>query len=195
MDGMDLLAQIKWIIQRDIMSKKDTSLENIDIVKLLLFIFIFALIALVMVFGFLVPNIKEYRKLSRENNSQMASYVKVKQLFDMYSANLNSIKQDNQFLLKSYDSKFDKDDFINFTSKFFKNVSLNQIDKTEDSEYFLYELKVTSLVKTPKKFYDFLDSLGKYSSIIKAEFPIKMTGDGENIDMTFNIKVYGNKQK
>ncbi|OPA79704.1 hypothetical protein [Campylobacter pinnipediorum] len=177
------------------MSKKDTSLENIDIVKLLLFIFIFALIALVMVFGFLVPNIKEYRKLSRENNSQMASYVKVKQLFDMYSANLNSIKQDNQFLLKSYDSKFDKDDFIKFTSKFFKNVSLNQIDKTEDSEYFLYELKVTSLVKTPKKFYDFLDSLGKYSSIIKAEFPIKMTGDGENIDMTFNIKVYGNKQK
>ncbi|MDL0088130.1 hypothetical protein [Campylobacter gastrosuis] len=176
------------------MSKKDTSLEHIDPVKLLLFIFIFAIVCLVMIFAFIVPNIKEYRAINTQNRSQMASFAKVKQIYDTKSEALSSLKTNNQFILKSYETKFDKKKFIDFASKFFQNVSLNELEiENQNEEYFLYELNVTSSVKTPTNFYDFLDALSKYESIIKAEFPIKMKGDEKNIHTTFNIKVYGKK--
>ena len=37
---------------------KDTSLEDIDILKLLIYILVFIVICLIMIFGFIVPNIK-----------------------------------------------------------------------------------------------------------------------------------------
>ncbi|MCD8212727.1 MAG: hypothetical protein LUC34_01510, partial [Campylobacter sp.] len=64
------------------MSRIDTSLEKIDVVKLLLYIFIFIVVCLIMIFGFIVPNIKEYKNLNRENRSQMASYAKIKQTYN-----------------------------------------------------------------------------------------------------------------
>ena len=60
------------------MSKKDTSLEKIDPVKLLLFIFAFIIVCFIMIFGFIVPNIKEFKSLTRQNYSQTSSYTKVK---------------------------------------------------------------------------------------------------------------------
>lgn len=177
------------------MSKKDTSLENIDIVKLLLFILAFALICIIMIFAFIVPNIKEYRKLNTQNRSQTASYMKTKHIHDTKSQNLINLKDTNKFIIDSYDTKFDKTKFINFASGFFKNVSLNELEKvnSDEKEYFLYELNVISSVKTPSKFYEFLDALNKYENIIKTEFPIKMQGNADSIKTTFNIRVYGKK--
>ena len=81
------------------MSKKDTSLEKIDMVKLLLYIFIFIIVCLVMIFGFIVPNIKEYKNLNHENRSQMASYAKVKQSYDTKFATLEAMKEKDKFII------------------------------------------------------------------------------------------------
>ena len=178
------------------MSKKDTSLEKIDMVKLLLYIFIFIIVCLVMIFGFIVPNIKEYKNLNRENRSQMASYAKVKQSYDTKFAALEAMKEKDKFIIGSYDKKFDKDKFINFASTYFSEVSLSELgdenlDSNSTEKFFRYQLNVTSSLRTPQKFYDFLDALGKYESIIKAEFPITMKGENDKIHTTFNIRVYG----
>ena len=141
------------------MSKKDTSLEKIDPVKLLLFIFAFIIVCFIMIFGFIVPNIKEFKSLSRQNYSQTSSYTKVK-------------------------------------NEFFSEVSLSKIEEGENNateKFFRYRLNVTSSLKTPQKFYDFLDALSSYDSIIKAEFPIVMKGENDKIHTSFNIKVFGLK--
>ncbi|MBE3022532.1 hypothetical protein CCAL13119_04555 [Campylobacter sp. RM13119] len=174
--------------------RRDTSLEKIDVVKLLLYILIFIVICFVMIFAFIVPNIKEFKELSRENRSQMSSYSKVKQTYDGKIAALESLKEKNEFIISSYDAKFDKQKFINFASTFFNEVSLSEAEETNpDESFFLYQLNVTTSVKTPQKFYDFLDALSKYESIIRAEFPINMKGDGDKIHTIFNIRVYGLK--
>lgn len=193
MVGMALLAQTKWTHTRDIMSKKDTSLENIDIVKLLIFILIFALICLIMIFAFIVPNIKEYKNLNSQNRSASLAHAKVKMLYDNKLNTLDSIKENSRFILSAYDTNFDKDKFLKFATGFFSDVSLNEIKhvQTASEDYFLFELNVTSAVNSPTKFYDFLDALAKYENIIKAEFPIVMKGDDKLIRTTFNIKVYG----
>ncbi|QCD45293.1 hypothetical protein [Campylobacter mucosalis] len=176
------------------MSKKDTSLENIDLVKLLIFILAFIVVCFIMILAFIVPNIKEYRNLARENNSVLSVYSKVKQTHDTKQETLNKLKDEHKFIISSYDSKFDKDKFIKFASNFFSDVSLLEANDTStDEKYFLYKLSVVSSIKTPQKFYDFLESLSKYESIIRADFPIQMRGEGDKIHTTFNIKVYGQK--
>lgn len=175
------------------MSKKDTSLERIDLVKLLLFILIFIIVCFIMIFGFIIPNIKEYRGLARENRSAMSLHAKAKQIYDEKNSALEALKDEHKFIIKSYDTKFDKQNFIAFASTFFSDVKLSEADSQPSGEYFLYELGVTSSVKTPQKFYDFLEGLTKFENIIKAEFPIQMKGDADKIRTIFNIRVYGLK--
>ena len=82
------------------MSKKDTSLEKIDPVKLLLFIFAFIIVCFIMIFGFIVPNIKEFKSLSRQNYSQTSSYTKVKMNLKLNLKRLR--RQDKKMALSSW---------------------------------------------------------------------------------------------
>lgn len=178
------------------MSKKDTSLEKIDPVKLLLFIFAFIIVCFIMIFGFIVPNIKEFKSLTRQNYSQTSSYTKVKNDFEAKFKALEATKQKDGAIISAFETKFDKDKFIDFASKFFSEVSLSKIEESDNNaseKFFRFRLNVTSSLRTPQKFYDFLDALSSYDSIVKTEFPIVMKGEKDKIHTTFNIKVFGLK--
>lgn len=197
MAGMALSALIRLSYQRAIMNKKDLSLENIDLPKLLMYIFAFLLVCMVMIFGFIVPNIKEFKAQSRALNSQFASYSKVKYILQNKIETLDTLKNDNRHSINAFLHKFDAQEFINFASNFFGDVKLHSVDDASNeahkNEYFSYELSVTSFSDTPSKLYSFLDALAKYNNIIKVDFPIYMKGDGEKINTRFNIKVYSNQ--
>lgn len=171
---------------------KDNSLENIDILKLLIYVLIFIIVCFVMIFGFIIPNIKEYRLIQAQNRSQMANLARIEQTLNNKSNILNEIKEQERAVLKAFDTKFNKIKFSAFATNYFSDVKLQEIaSEVENEPYFRYELTVTSMVKTPTKFYDFIDALQKYDNIIKIEFPIKMRGENDKIHTTFNIKVYG----
>lgn len=171
---------------------KDTSLENIDILKLLIYVLIFIIVCLIMIFGFIVPNIKEYRMIQAQNRSQMANVSRIEQVLNTKNNTLNEIKEKDRVTLKAFDTKFNKIKFSAFATNYFSDVRLQEIPaQNKDEPYFRYELNVTSMVKTPTKFYDFIDALQKYDNVIKIDFPIKMRGDRDKIHTTFNIKVYG----
>ncbi|MCR4942777.1 MAG: hypothetical protein K5978_08330 [Campylobacter sp.] len=177
------------------MSKKDTSLEQIDLVKLLLYILIFILVCFVMIFSFIIPNIKDYQIIGGKYNSELSAYSKVKATHDEKFNALETLKNEQKFIIRSYDISFSIERFKNFAKKFFNDVKLTKINQSDQNlsreNYFLYRLEVTTSLKTPQKFYDFLEELNKYESIIKAEFPIQMKGDKDQIRTSFNIKVYG----
>lgn len=173
---------------------RDKSLEEIDIVKLLVYALIFILVCLIMIFVFIVPNIKEYRALQAQNRSQMASVARIDQIYNTKNTALNELKERDRTILKAFDTKFNKVKFLAFATNYFSDVKIQELsNENTDEPFFRYELNVTSSLKTPTKFYDFIDDLQKYDSIIKIDFPIKMRGDGDNIHTTFNIKVYGLK--
>lgn len=173
---------------------KDRSLEDIDILKLLIYVLIFIIVCLIMIFGFIIPNIKEYRVIQSQNRSQLASVAKVEQIYNGKNDALNELKQKDRNLLKAFDTKFNKIKFSAFATNYFTDVKLQEIpSQIEDELYFRYELNVTSMVRTPSKFYDFIDALQKYDNIIKIEFPIKMRGENNKIHTTFNIRVYGSR--
>ena len=87
--------------------------------------------------------------------------------------------------------KFDADKFAQFASKYFTNVNLSEPkEAAKNGEISVYELTVTGSMKTPAKFYEFMDALQSYENIVKIDFPIKMRKDAEKIDATFGVKIY-----
>jgi len=97
---------------------KDTSLEDIDILKLLIYILVFIVICLIMIFGFIVPNIKEYRSIQAQNRSQIASVSKVEQIYNSKNNVLDEIKQKDRTVLKAFDTKFNKIKFFFLNTKY-----------------------------------------------------------------------------
>ena len=170
---------------------KDRSLQNIDVTKLLIYVLLFIVACLVMIFGFLVPNIKEYRQIKYESRMQIAASAQTQRLYDAKSKALNEIKQNDKAVLDALESKFDADKFAQFASKYFTNVNLSEPkEAAKNGEISVYELTVTGSMKTPAKFYEFMDALQSYENIVKIDLPIKMHKEAEKIDATFGVKIY-----
>lgn len=170
---------------------KDRSLQNIDVTKLLIYVLLFIVACLVIIFGFLVPNIKEYKQVKYESRMQIAASAQTQRIYDAKSKALNEIKQNDKAVLNALESKFDADKFAQFASKYFTNVNLSEPkEAAKNGEISVYELTVTSSMKTPAKFYEFMDALQSYENIVKIDLPIKMRKDAEKIDATFGVKIY-----
>ena len=170
---------------------KDRSLQNIDVTKLLIYVLLFIVACLVMIFGFLVPNIKEYKQVKYESRMQIAASAQTQRLYDAKSKALNEIKQNDKAVLNALESKFDADKFAQFASKYFTNVNLSEPkEAAKNGEISVYELTVTGSMKTPAKFYEFMDALQSYENIVKIDLPIKMCKEAEKIDATFGVKIY-----
>lgn len=172
----------------------DRSIEDIDIVKLLIYIVIFLAVSVVMIFVFIVPNIKEYRQIEATYTSSQNALLKIQKNFEGTLGELHDIEKTNEFTFKSLNNKFNEISFITFASKYFDNVSLNELpQKDANDEYYRYELNVTSAMNTPSKFYNFLDELKTYDNVVKVDFPINMKSESSLIHTTFNIRIYGVK--
>lgn len=170
---------------------KDRSLQNIDVTKLLIYVLLFIVACLVMIFGFLVPNIKEYKQVKYESRMQIAASAQTQRIYDAKSKALNEIKQNDKAVLDALESKFDADKFAQFASKYFTNINLSEPkEAAKNGEISVYELTVTGSMKTPAKFYEFMDALQSYENIVKIDLPIKMRKEAEKIDATFGVKIY-----
>ena len=170
---------------------KDRSLQNIDVTKLLIYVLLFIVACLVMIFGFLVPNIKEYKQVKYESRMQIAASAQTQRIYDAKSKALNEIKQNDKAVLDALENKFDADKFAQFASKYFTNVNLSEPkEAAKNGEISVYELTVTGSMKTPAKFYEFMDALQSYENIVKIDLPIKMRKDAKKIDATFGVKIY-----
>ena len=170
---------------------KDRSLQNIDVTKLLIYVLLFIVACLVMIFGFLVPNIKEYKQVKYESRMQIAASAQTQRIYDAKSKALNEINQNDKAVLDALENKFDADKFAQFASKYFTNVNLSEPkEAAKNGEISVYELTVTGSMKTPAKFYEFMDALQSYENIVKIDLPIKMRKDAEKIDATFGVKIY-----
>lgn len=172
-------------------SNIDRSLEKIDIMKLLLFLMAFIVITFSIVFLMIIPNVKEHRALQTEYKRVLVHKTRVENLYLEREAELSKLKVENDAVIKAFKHVFTQEEFITYARKFFAEVHLTQITKSEYKKEFVeYELNVTSTLKTPTNFYSFLEGLNRYSSIVQADFPIHLESGKDSITSTFKLKVY-----
>ena len=173
------------------MSSVDRSLEKIDFMKLLLFLIIFLVVTFGLIFILIIPNIKEHRMLKAEHKRVLVHKTRVENLFLEREAELSKLKAENVHIIGAFKHPFTQEEFLRYAGKFFNQVSLMEVTKSDYKKEFVeYELNVTSTLKTPSNFYNFLEGLNRYSSIVQADFPINLESNKESISSTFKIKVY-----
>ncbi len=173
-------------------SNTDKSLEKINIIKLLIFLSIFIVITLVLILALILPSIKHYRVYKNEYNTALFRKVKVQNILNDRVKELKKLQLDNRKVFDSFKHKFTEPEFVLFANKFFNKVTLKEVKKSlHKKEFKVYELNVTSTLKTPVNFYKFLDGLNHYQNMVQADFPIDLKSNGKVISATFKIKVFG----
>ncbi|MCK9256524.1 MAG: hypothetical protein M0P02_00445 [Sulfurospirillaceae bacterium] len=174
------------------MSKIDKSLEEFDIIKLLFFFLFFVFISMGLILGLVVPDIKEYKHSKNLLLREESTTTKVGELLKRKEEELNSLRVNNRKIIESFMGKFSEENFTAHAKSFFEKVKLEKIEdgKELDDEFVLYELKVTSKLKTPTQFYDFLESLNGYETVVRTDFPIQIWIEDEKLNAVFNIKTY-----
>ena len=173
------------------MNKLDKSLEEFNLIKLLFFLLLFLVIALFMVLVLIVPNIKEHKRQKAMYQFELTTTQRVEAVLNEKEAQLQHLRSENRKVIEAFVNRFDEERFVRYVGEFFEEVSLARLEQKEfERDFTMYELKVTSLLATPVKFYNFLESLKRYEGIVKADFPIEMRAEGKLIHATFNIKVF-----
>ncbi|WP_458699967.1 hypothetical protein ACKGJI_09085 [Sulfurospirillum sp. 1307] len=169
----------------------DKSMQKVDIVKLLVYLLVFIVIALFMILFVIVPNVKEYKASNQVYKKAYMHKLRVENILNDRKKELKNLQVQNKRAITSFAHKFSADNFIKYAGNFFDKVSLVEIGKKGyKKEFVQYELKVTSSLKTPTNFYNFLEGLNRYENIVQADFPIKMESNASKISSTFTIKVY-----
>lgn len=175
---------------------KDHSLQEIDILKLIMFVLAFIFVLVFMITIFIIPSIKEYKKSKIENQNSHMNLLKIEEIYMADAGALNAFEQENNKSFKAVLSNFDERDFLNNTSRFFDGASLAKLGNSDDNKsYACYELNVTARLDSPQKFYDFLDFLNSYNNIILLDFPVKMQSRRGLIDTSFELKILKSKLK
>lgn len=174
------------------MSSIDRSLEKIDVMKLLIFLMVFIVITFGLIFLLVIPNIKEHRTLKAEHKRVLVHKTRVENLYLERETELSKLKADNAHVIKAFRHPFMQAEFMDYAKKFFTDVHLSELTKSDyQKEFTEYELNVTTGLKTPSNFYNFLEGLNRYSNIVQADFPIHLeSADKQSITSTFKLKVY-----
>ena len=173
------------------MSKLDRSLEKIDLMKLLLFLMVFIIITFTIVFTLIIPNVKEYRSLHADYNRVLLHKNRVEKLYFERESELSKLKAENKHAIEAFKHTFSQEEFIKYAQQFFSSVTLLEVRKGDFKKEFMeYELNVTSMLKTPANFYNFLEGLNNYSNVVQADFPIHLEANTQSISSTFKIKLY-----
>lgn len=173
------------------MSKIDRSIEKINYVKLLIFFAVFIVITIVLLFSLIIPNVKQYR-VARSDYTRASMYkARVEGILANREKELKELQTKNKKIFDSFKHPFAKEEFVNFANQFFSKVSLKEVQQSDyKKEFKVYELNVTSSLKTPVRFYQFLEGLNRYQNIVQADFPIELSATGDFIKSSFKIKVY-----
>lgn len=167
------------------------SLEKIDPVKTLLFILLFVAISLFIIFVFIVPNAREYKKTKIEYLRYEKSVKNIENTQKHKEQEFDKFSKQNKKVVEALSKRFDENKFVKYASKFFSDVRLEKSKKqTQEEDFTIYDISVTSSIQTPNNFYDFLIGLSNYENIIKTEYPISMSSYKNTIKLNFHIRVY-----
>ncbi len=169
----------------------DKNKLRIEPVKMLLFFLVFVIIVFFVIFVFIVPSVKSYKKIKTEHARFALMTRSMEEVISKKEEELHTLVKDNSQALDALIARFDRNDFVAYANKFFKKVKLSKMQNNKIKDgYTLYELNVTSSIHTPSNFYNFLDGLVRYKSVVKIDYPITMQADKEMIKARFKVQVY-----
>ncbi|MDD5157297.1 hypothetical protein [Sulfurimonas sp.] len=155
---------------------------------LLIFVFVFS-------FAVLIPEGKEYRSKRSKLKKESVELARTVEFHDETATVYKKLKADNSHIIGAFSSGFSPEKFEKQHKSFFNSLMLSKkIEVESEDDFSVYEVNTSSKISSPKSFYNFLDTVNKSDWIISINLPIDFKRDGEIINSSFKMKVYGNKK-
>ncbi len=163
--------------------------------KFLIYLGLFIVFSFVFVLTFVVPSIKEYKKVKAESSYLSTESKQLKHNTEEIQIKLKQSKKKNENIVSLFSQRFDKSKFITFSKKYFDNIVLTKIkNQSKSSALEIYKFSASVKAKNPRLLYNFINSLSSYDSIVKINFPINISSNDINLDMNFHISIYSMSQ-
>jgi hypothetical protein len=164
---------------------------GIDVIKNFLFFTLFIVLTLVFIAFIISPAIHAFKKSKTKYYKAKYSLEITTNEYKEKLLELKKLKNANRKILNALKRDLNKKNFKLFASKY---MSISSIKETNSSFYQNDFIKTTYIMKakinSPKNFYDLIDSLKNYKSVLRIYFPIDFIKNKENIDLTLKLEHY-----
>ncbi|MBZ7947759.1 hypothetical protein H2256_02145 [Campylobacter sp. RM9929] len=169
---------------------KDKSLEELNIVRILILALSFISICTALILFLLLPVLKDYEQINLRENSQIGTVNSFKIDLKSSEDKVTHLQNINKKNLDQFQQKFDEKKFNQFLKYYFKNIKITNIKLQSQEEYLYKKLKIEGLMDNPKNFYNFIDALKDYDNLIKISYPIVLKATPKGIAINFYIEIY-----
>jgi len=157
--------------------------ENIFLLALSTF-----LLALVLLFSFLVLLPKEKNHRLQKNKLQTA-YFKLQKDKKTKEQKLYLLKKLNTHS-QTFKKNFNPDTFKNKIQTYFTDIISMQITTSKQNNISIYKINLSAYIQSPQQFYNFIENINKDKWIIEIIQPVKFEKHKKNIKISFGIKIW-----
>jgi len=164
---------------------------GIDIIKNLLFFILFIILTMLFIVFLISPSILKFKTAKSQYYETKYSLENLTQTYKTKYSDLVKLQKVNQKLLNAFKRDFNYENFKLFASKYMDISSVKEINSSVYKKNFIkttYIMKAK--IKSPQNFYDLIDSLKNYKSVLRIYFPIDFIKNKEDINLTLKLEHY-----
>ncbi|HEC1797180.1 TPA: hypothetical protein R1763_000601 [Campylobacter lari] len=172
------------------MNKKDKSLEEADILKILIYSFSFVALCAILILFLIVPFLKDYKIEHSRLAAQQIQNTKALNELQALEKVIRDFQSTNAQNLAQINAEFSQKELMDFMKNYFDDVKINLIPIKKKQEYLKYQFGVSVKMKNPQAFYSFLNDLQRYKNLIEISTPVEFKSEEKHIDLKFRIKVF-----
>jgi len=171
------------------------SFKEIRLIRLLVLILLYMIILFILVFGIVIPVIKQYKLKSKTYHTVQNEYEVVKNEYEAIYDKFKFLQHKNIKIIETFEKDWDEKLFLKKAKMFFVKSKLKLIENNISSQYYtIYEFDATTQMASPENFYRFMEALPLMPFVIQADFPISFYSKDNLISGVFQIKVFHEKE-
>ena len=168
---------------------------GIDVIKNFLFFAFYIILTIIIIATILAPSVKTFKQAKQEYFQTKNQLDLTTEQYQQLLKEVEKLRNKNLKILNALKRPFNTKNFKLFASKYMK---INSIKKENTKPYQNKFIKTTylisSTIKSPKNFYDFIDASKNYKNVIRVYFPFNFVKNKNDINLTFRIDVYNIKK-
>ncbi|EAW7550724.1 hypothetical protein FGY55_00290 [Campylobacter coli] len=171
---------------------KDKSLEELNILKIIIYVLSFITVCTALILFLLLPLLKDYKQANLRKNSQVAIFNAAKAKLDTSENKISTLRTENNKSLEQFEQNFNLTHFQNFLEKYFKNIQATELKLDKKEKYLTHRINIQASINNPRRLYDFIDALAQYNNLVKIDYPMTLKASDHGIMVNLNVQIYSN---
>jgi regulator of protease activity HflC (stomatin/prohibitin superfamily) len=174
------------------MRSAENEKEEIDITKTLLFIFLTLIITLVIASQMIIPNIQKLKVAKIYTTRSLTMLKDTRGYHEQVSQENKQLQEKNRKTIEALATPLKENRLFNFSEEKFGNFEIdNKRVVPYDENFIRHELNVSARINTPELFYQYVDAMNSYESLVAVDFPITIESKKDfSLNLRYHLNIY-----